>query len=203
MSDKFIDKSRLNVDNSTNAASIASLVAAASIVGDGLHRHPSEFFAWGPQAIGLVVAAFSQWMQGTPSQETKLIKSVLQLEGETNAQLVRSAFRRVVGAGVVPGLDAPVPGDDVGRFGAPERRGDAALDVGVPDYDDRGAMPAPAARVAEDYFDRQRREGRRLPNIPIAGTDITPERFSEISMGGDSDDNSYSLPVQGGGEWQN
>jgi hypothetical protein len=42
-----------------------------------------------------------------------------------------------------------------------------------------------------------------LPNIPIAGTDITPERFSEISMSGDDDDNSYSLPVQGGGEWQN
>lgn len=201
-SEKFIDKSRLNVDNSTNAAAIASLVAAASIVGDGLHRHPSEFFAWGPQAIGLVVAAFSQWMQGTPSQETKLIKSVLQLDGETNAQIVRSAFRRVVGAGVVPGLDAPVPGDDVGRFGAPERRGDALV-VDVHDYGDRGAVPPPAAQVAEEYFDRQRREGRRLPNIPIAGTSITPEQFAMDSMSGDSDDNSYSLPVQGGGEWQN
>ena len=55
------------------------------------------------------------------------------------------------------------------------------------DYGDRGALPAPAVRVAEDYFDRQRRNGRRLPNIPIAGTDITPERFSEISMGGIED----------------
>lgn len=195
MSEKFIDKSRLNVDNSTNAAAIASLVAAASIVGDGLHRHPSEFFAWGPQAIGLVVAAFSQWMQGSPSQETKLIKSVLQLDGETNAQIVRSAFRRVVGAGVAPGLDAPVPADNLGGLGATAGRRDAGLDVGG-DYGDGSAAP-PAAQVAEDYFDRQRRDGRRLPNIPIAGTNITPEQFAMESMSGSEETGTFKEQ----GEW--
>lgn len=135
MSEQFIDKSRLNVNHSTNAAAIASLVAAVAIVADGLHRHPSEFFAWGMQAIGLVAGAFSQWLQGTPSQETKLIKSVLQLEGETNAQLVRSAINRIIGAGVVPGLDRhSVPGDDVDRYGAPTQRGNA-LDAPRPPID--------------------------------------------------------------------
>jgi hypothetical protein len=198
MSEKFIDKSRLNVDNSTNAAAIASLVAAASIVGDGLHRHPSEFFAWGPQAIGLVVAAFSQWMQGSPSQETKLIKSVLQLEGETNAQLVRSAFRRVVGAGVVPGLDAPMQSDDLGGFGAAEGRGNA-LDAGD-SYGDRGSGDFSGASIAPP--ENIRSQAWRAADIargrdPIEGTDIYPSQYIRESMTGDE----RSGVFKGQGEW--
>jgi hypothetical protein len=145
-------------------------------------------------------------MQGTPSGETKWIKSALQLEGETNAELIRSGIRRLVDTGAVPGLDAPVPGDDVGRFGAPERRGDAALDAGD-NYGDRvtgdfstACIVPPENIRAQAWAAADIARGRN----PIEGTGIYPSQYVRESMAGDADDNSYSLPVQeGSGEWRN
>lgn len=191
MSEQFIDKSRLNVNNSTNVAAIASLVAAVSIVGNGLHRHPSEFFAWGPEAIGLVAGAFSQWLQGTPSQETKLIKSVLQLEGETNAQLVRSAINRIIGAGVVPGLDRPpVVGDDVGRSGTSPRRSNA---VASPQW-----ISSPES--IEPNSDRAKSQAAYAADV-ARGRAASPQRMNELLANSDGE-NTFS-EIVGGGEWQN
>jgi hypothetical protein len=193
VSDKFIDKTRLNANRTTNATGLLSAASAIAAAWDGI-SHARSVAQWLPMvAIGMT-SAIAQWLQGEPTPATKLIANVLRLdEGRTNADFLRDVFDRVFASGVVPGLESPGAGDDVGGPRSAARRGNA-LDAELldrmadgSDYGDRGSMPAPAVRVAEDYFDRQRRNGRRLPNIPIAGTDITPERFSEISMGGIED----------------
>jgi hypothetical protein len=101
-------------------------------------------------------------------------------------------------------------GYSVSSVNTPESSHEFIPDVPVDAYRGSGRIestsePTPEQRASQ-YFSEQIASGRRLPNIPqspIEGTDITPMRFAMESMGGDDDDNSYSLPVQGGGEWQN
>jgi hypothetical protein len=146
---QFINKAALNVDRATNASAIVQIGISISAIVGGMAQHLNPW-VYAPSAMMGLLSAFGQWLQGAPSSDTKLITKVLGLEGgRTNAELVGLAFRRIVSAGLVPGVDGnpAAPRDYVGRSGTSERRGNAlngnrAMDsVGyVPDsLDHRGS----------------------------------------------------------------
>lgn len=221
MSDKLINKSAINVNNTTNATGLLSALGAVSAGWDGI-MHDRPVGVWLPMVMMGLSGAVAQWLQGEPTPTTKLIANVLQLDGtKTNAELVRAGIRRVIGAGVVPGLDQPA-GDDynVESSGARTRRGDETLGAhtleaianDVANCDNRGAVRNPGAwnvapetippntdqaRIAARRAADQVR-GRTIDDLPIG-----PGEFSAWAQSGDFDDNSCSVPVEGVGEWQN
>jgi len=168
---------RFNTDNSTNLALV--LLVAIELF-EKLTGHPIPSTT--KETLLEIFVGVGLWFTGKPPAATGRILKNFGLKND----LVNS---------VAGGRDDALAHDSMGAVRDQYRdSGDVGLSAETLDrmasddnYGDRSALPVPAVRVAEDYFDRQRRNGRRLPNIPIAGTDITPEQFSEISMGGTED----------------
>jgi hypothetical protein len=164
-----------------------------------------------------LAGAIAQWMQGVPTQKTQLIGDILQLNGsKTNAEFIRGVMARIIAAGVVPGLEPAIDRVDVGGPRSPQRRGNA-LDAELldrmadgSDYSDRGGVSnntrmnqwISAPESIPPNSDRAKAQAWYAVDV-AKGNAVAPDRFAEIAQSGDAEDNSYSLPVQGGGEWRN
>lgn len=111
---KFIDKSQLNVDRTTNATGILAIVGAASAAYEGI-AHGTPIGVWLPAFVIGLSTAVAQWLQGTPSGQTKAIAKLLKLEGETNVDLGIDLVRRVADAGSID--RAPVVSADLDNVG--------------------------------------------------------------------------------------
>lgn len=170
---KFLDKSQLSLDRTTNATGLLSLFGAITGAIDGI-SHGRPVMTWLPMVAMGLAGAIAQWMQGVPTQKTQLIGDILQLDGsKTNAEFIRNIMARIIAAGVVPGLEPPVDRGDVGGTRSPQRRGDAALNADTLDRiatesdgaNRVGSRPAvDPESVTANYWARQ--GDRRLPNVP-------------------------------------
>lgn len=167
---KFLDKSQLPLNRTTNATGLLSAIGAITGAIDGI-TGDRPVMTWLPVVMMGFAGAIAQWLQGVPTQKTQLIGDILQLNGsKTNAEFIRGVMARIIAAGVVPGLGTAVDRGDVGGPRSPQRRGDAALNAELLDglaassnYVDRGSLPAPAARVARYWEERP-------PELPVVGS---------------------------------
>lgn len=94
----------IDIDLATNRAACFTLAGTLAIVVYGIvQRH--DLMEWLPNVLIGLMSAFSQTLQGKPSQKTQMLASILRLNGNaTNAELLRSAIDRLLSSGVVPGL---------------------------------------------------------------------------------------------------
>lgn len=184
MTDKFIDKTRLDADNTTNVTGLVSAIGAITGAIDGI-SHGRPVGVWLPMVFVGLSGAIAQWLQGSPSQGTKLISSILRLEeAPTNAVLLRNIFDRILDSGAVPG--AAVVGDVSPET---ERRRSDVLDPiphwggHVPEWSD-GGTPTRLDIRAQAHRAADIARGRS----PIEGTDMYPSQFTVLSQPGDDFD---------------
>ena len=179
MSDKFIDKTRLNANRTTNATGLLSAASAIAAAWDGI-ANARSVAQWLPMvAIGMT-SAIAQWLQGEPTPATKLIANVLRLdEGRTNAEFLRDVFDRIFASGVVPGVGSANEGSELNA---------ALLDRMANDgnYGDRGIDNlrniAPPEIIRSQAW-RAADIARGRP--PIDDTDIYPSEYAVRSVSGD------------------
>lgn len=96
VSDRFIDKSRLDINRTTNATGVVTAVTALM----GAYEAATSgvpIKVWGPMTIGGLLSAFAQWLQGSPSAETKAIAKAIGLNNRgNNRDLISSIVDRAV-----------------------------------------------------------------------------------------------------------
>jgi hypothetical protein len=190
---------KINTNNSTNAA----LVAMGAIeLFEKLTQHPI------PQETKVtlleIFLGVGLWFTGKPSSATHRILNHLGLNngldtsgGDGGDVSDRANLR---GNPVDTAHRQSADYGDVGlNAGTLERIADGG------DYGDRGDRPArlPSVSSPEVISAAWRQADIARGRSPIEGTDIYPSQFARESMAGDADDNSYSMPVQGGDKWQN
>lgn len=174
---KFIDKSALNVNRTTNATGLLSAIAALGAVFEGI-SHDRPVWEWLPMFALGVSNAIAQWLQGTPSTQTKAIARLLNLEGDTNADLGISLVRRVADSG--PAHDRGVV--DVSRNEPTQSDRMAGLDtrlwVAPPENLSPGEAKAAAWRAASIVRGQE----------PIEGTNVYGAEYAALSQSATEDE---------------
>lgn len=208
---------RFNTDNSTNAA---LAVMAAIEIFEKLSGHPIPIDA--KATLLEIFVGVGLWFTGKPSPTTG---KILQHLGLKNDLVNDVAGDR--GGNYFPGVGTSGPTPDLERFGATPRRGNEQFGGTTPRGGNAGLNADTLEAIANDVGDYGTRRPSRNPvawvsaseSIPpnsdrakaaaayaadvAMGRAASPEQMNEFLAGGDDDDNSYSTPVQGGGEWQN
>jgi hypothetical protein len=126
---ELINRSAINVDRATNRSALATLGAgiAAAIAGVNTHQ---PIWEWLPIVAMAVMSAFSQYLQGGPSKNMQMVQRILDIEGGTNADIIRGGITRLAG---------DRGGDRVGRDDLVFRQSERGLDA--PDVSDHPHRP--------------------------------------------------------------
>ncbi len=176
---KFVDKTQLNVNHTTNATGLLSVFGVLGTIVYGVANHKAVG-DWLPTVFIGAAGAIAQWLQGIPTPATKLIASVLHLdESRTNAEMLRNIFRRIISTGVVPGLEQS---SAMNADAADVMQVDA---VDTPRITSR--LPVSSPENISMAWDEARRLKREfgLPQIPSAELDM----WRNFNESGDDDDN--------------
>ena len=164
----FVNKEELNTNRTTNATGLLSAFGGLFAVVEGI-THGQPAWVWVPTLCVSLSGAISQWLQGTPSTETKLIARVLDLKpGMTNADLAHSL---------------------VSRFIKPSAASTATPD-GPYAYDRPPAMvptPAPPEVISQAWGEADRLRAK-FAEAPIEGArGMTPSQYAAYSMADEED----------------
>jgi hypothetical protein len=174
---KFVDKTQLNVNHTTNATGLLSVFGVLGTIVYGVANHKAVG-DWLPTVFIGAAGAIAQWLQGIPTPTTKLIASVLHLdESRTNAEMLWEVFRRIISTGIVPGLEQS----------SSVLNADTAKEMQVDMVD----SPRPASRlsvsnpevISEAWRQADIARGRK----PIEGTDMYPSEYVRGVMAGNFD----------------
>lgn len=206
--DRFIDKSRLNIDRTTNATAIVTLGAAFTALWQGVQSHNLGEVA---VAIGLCHGAFAQWLQGSPSSETKAIFNLLGLEAGSNRDIIRNFVDRATAVRGGGNINPALSDRRVGQYASTDGRSGGVNDR---DWDFNGdplndvdrhqpsgpsiiALPADCANFGRINLPPESINAKRAAawraadqargRAPIEGTSITPAEYAVLSQAGDDD----------------
>ena len=136
---KLINRSAIDVDRATNRSALATLGAGLAAAISGVNTH-QPIWEWLPIVAMAVMSAFSQYLQGGPSKNMQMVQRILDIEGGTNADIIRGGISRLAG---------DRGGDRVGRDDLAFRQ------------------PGPGVVDAPDVRDRPHRPTVNLGNVPV------------------------------------
>lgn len=128
---ELINRSAINVDQATNRSALATLGAgiAAAIAGVNTHQ---PIWEWLPIVAMAVMSAFSQYLQGGPSKNMQMVQRILDIEGGTNADIIRGGITRLAG---------DRGSDRVGRDDCPDAQSYGLGELSAPDVRDLPHRP--------------------------------------------------------------
>jgi hypothetical protein len=152
--------------------------------------------------IPMIVTSFAT---GSKDDRMKLMQQQLDRLGLTEGDKKAAAGMVQIGLNQLAhrvGLQV-LPYDSDGDVGLNAGTLERIADGG--DYVDRGPRPdrLPSVSSPEVISEAWRQADIARGRSPIEGTNVYPSQYIRDSLAGDANDNSYSMPVQGGDEWQN
>ena len=183
---ELINRSAINVDQATNRSALATLGAgiAAAIAGVNTHQ---PIWEWLPIVAMAVMSAFSQYLQGGPSKNMQMVQRILDIEGGTNADIIRGGITRLAG---------DRGSDRVGRDGLVDEQSSRGLNA--PDARDRNHRPiVNLGNVSVPEWSTD------APLAPIDPAVKTWLEQTQAGLAAQNDGKTEGFSRLGGGEWSN